>query len=161
MSLSTAVLRAVPGAFILNSGIGKLGMDVETAAHLQAMAVNGIPAVETLSPKQFGRLVAFGEIAVGSSLLLPFVPTKVAGLALAGFSGSMLSMYFRTPEMTEADGVRPSQSGTSLAKDSWMAAIALALIIGTGSGSREAKRAAKQAEKRAVKLERALEKQAD
>ena len=51
MNLSSAILRAVPGAFILNSGIGKLGMDEQTAAHLQAMAVNGIPAVETLSPK--------------------------------------------------------------------------------------------------------------
>src|SRR5699024_12145752 len=31
MSLSTAVLRAVPGAFILNSGIGKLGLPAEAA----------------------------------------------------------------------------------------------------------------------------------
>ena len=27
MAISTALLRAVPGAFILNSGIGKLGLD--------------------------------------------------------------------------------------------------------------------------------------
>ena len=161
MALSTAILRAVPGAFILNSGIGKLGMPAEMAAGLQGMAAQGVPPLAKLSPEQFAKVLSYGEIAVGATLLLPFVPTKVAGLALAGFSGSMLSMYFRTPEMTEADGVRPSQSGTPLAKDSWMAAIALALIIGTGSGSREAKRAAKQAEKRAVKLECALEKQAD
>ena len=68
----------------------------------------------------------------------------------------MLSMYFRTPEMTESDGVRPTQAGTALAKDSWMAAIALALILGTGGGAREAKKSAKQAEKRVAKLERTL-----
>jgi len=37
MKLSTALLRAVPGAFILNSGIGKLGLDEESAAGLQQM----------------------------------------------------------------------------------------------------------------------------
>ncbi len=40
----------------------------------------------------------------------------------------MLSMYFRNDDMTEADGVRPSQQGTPVAKDAWLAAIAVALI---------------------------------
>ncbi|MCL6422691.1 DoxX family membrane protein [Brachybacterium sp. JHP9] len=127
--LSRAVLRAVPGAFILNSGIGKIGMDEETAKSLQSMAKNGIPALGDMTPKQFARFLTFGEIAVGSALLLPFVPTRVAGAALAGFSGSMLAMYLKTPGLTEADGVRPTQDGTPIAKDSWMAAIAAALLI--------------------------------
>ena len=46
MKISTALLRAVPGAFILNSGIGKLGLDEESAAGLQQMAANGVPMVE-------------------------------------------------------------------------------------------------------------------
>ncbi|MBG6191268.1 hypothetical protein IWX64_002228 [Arthrobacter sp. CAN_A212] len=31
--------------------------------------------------------------------------------------------------MTEADGIRPSQEGIPVAKDVWMAGIALALIL--------------------------------
>ncbi|WP_246957767.1 DoxX family membrane protein [Brachybacterium sp. Marseille-Q7125] len=129
MSLTNTILRAVPGAFILNSGIGKLGMDAETAAGLQQMAKNGVPALGDLTPEQFAKFLSYGEIAVGAALLLPFVPTRVAGLALAGFSGSMVSMYLRTPGMTESDGVRPTQDGISVAKDSWMLAIAAALVL--------------------------------
>ena len=35
-------------------------------------------------------------------------------VALAGFSGSLVSMYLRTPGMTEEDGVRPTQEGTEI-----------------------------------------------
>lgn len=135
MSLSTAVLRAVPGAFILNSGIGKLGMPAEMAEALQGMAAKGVPPLGDLTPEQFGKFLSYGEIAVGAALLLPFVPRKVAGLGLAAFSGSMMSMYLRTPGMTEADGVRPSQDGTALAKDSWLLAIAAALLLSEGKKS--------------------------
>lgn len=135
MALSTAILRAVPGAFILNSGIGKLGMPAEMAAGLQGMAAQGVPPLGKLSPEQFAKFLSYGEIAVGASLLLPFVPRKVAGLALAGFSGSMVAMYLRTPGMTQADGVRPSQEGTAVAKDSWLLAIAAALILSEGRKS--------------------------
>jgi hypothetical protein len=129
MSISTAILRAVPGAFILNSGIGKLGLPPEAAAGLQGMAAKGVPPLAKLTPEQFGKFLSYGEIAVGASLLLPFVPSKVAGASLAVFSGSMVAMYLRTPEMTESDGVRPSQDGTAVAKDSWLLAIAAALLL--------------------------------
>ena len=133
MSLSTAILRAVPGAFILNSGIGKLGMPAEMAAGLQGMAAQGVPPLAKLTPEQFAKFLSYGEIAVGASLLLPFVPTKLAGLALAGFSGSMVSMYLRTSGMTQDDGVRPTQDGTAVAKDTWLLAIAAALVLSGGS----------------------------
>ncbi|WP_114854035.1 DoxX family membrane protein [Brachybacterium sp. YJGR34] len=142
MSLSTTILRAVPGAFILNSGIGKLGLPAEAAEGLQAMAARGVPPLENLTPEQFAKFLSYGEIAVGAALLLPMVPTRLAGLALAGFSGSMVAMYLRTPEMTEADGIRPSQEGTAVAKDSWMLAIAAALLLEGGrTGAKAAKRA--------------------
>ena len=137
MNLSSAILRAVPGAFILNSGIGKLGMPAEMAEALQGMAAQGVPPLGKLTPEQFAKFLSYGEIAVGSSLLLPFVPRKVAGLGLAAFSGSMMSMYLRTPGMTEADGVRPTQDGTSLAKDSWLLAIAAALLLSEGKKTAE------------------------
>ncbi|APX33380.1 hypothetical protein BH708_12385 [Brachybacterium sp. P6-10-X1] len=135
MSLSTAVLRAIPGAFILNSGIGKLNLPAEMAESLQGMGAKGVPPLAKMTPEQFGKFLSYGEIAVGASLLLPFVPTKVAGASLAAFSGAMMAMYLRTPEMTESDGVRPSQAGTALAKDSWLLAIGAALILAQGRKS--------------------------
>lgn len=128
MSISSVVLRAVPGAFILNAGIGKLKLDEESASGLQGMAATGIPAVQKLAPSQFGKALAWGEIALGGALLTPLVSNRFAGLALGAFSGGMLSMYFRNEAMTEDDGVRPSQDGTPLAKDLWLAAIAIALV---------------------------------
>ncbi|ACU86817.1 hypothetical protein Bfae_30560 [Brachybacterium faecium DSM 4810] len=138
MSLSTAILRAVPGAFILNSGIGKLGMSAEAAEGMQGMAAHGVPALGKLTPEQFAKFLSYGEVAVGASLLLPFVPTKVAGLGLAAFSGSLVSMYLRTPGLTEADGVRPTGDGTAIAKDTWLLAIAAALLLSQGGKSAKA-----------------------
>lgn len=139
-SIATLALRGVPGAFILNSGVGKLGIDDDTAAFLHAEAAKGVPALEELDPRLFGKLLAYGEIAVGSALLLPFVPNRIAGLALGGFSAGLLSVYFRDPEKTEDDGIRPSGAGTALAKDSWMAAIALALVTAGGKKSKKPKK---------------------
>lgn len=129
MGLSHAVLRAIPGAFILNAGIGKLGLPPEAAASMQEMASKGIPQLGELTPEQFGKLLSFGEIAVGAALLTPFVPARLAGAALTTFAAGLLSMYFRIPELTEADGIRPSQAGTPIAKDSWLLAIGLALLL--------------------------------
>mgnify|MGYP007082246764 CR=1 FL=1 len=135
--IANIALRAIPGAFVLNSGLGKRGMDAETAGFVQAEAAKGIPMLGKLEPTQFAKLLAYGEIAVGAALLLPFVPNRLAGLALGGFSAGLLSIYFRDPAKTEDDGIRPSGEGTSLAKDSWMLAIAIALIAG---GARRAKK---------------------
>lgn len=137
MSLSTVVLRAIPGAYMLNSGIGKLGLPAEAAAGLQAMAAKGVPALGKMTPEQFAKFLSYGEIAVGGALLLPVVPTRVAGAGLAVFSGALMAMYFRTPELTEADGIRPSQEGTAISKDSWLFAIAAALMV-TSNRSRSA-----------------------
>lgn len=130
MSIANLVLRAVPGAFVLNSGIGKLGMDEGTAAYLQQAAAKGVPSVGEMTPEQFKKFLSYGEIAVGGALLAPFVPTRVAGAALGALSAGFLAAYFRTPEMTQDDGIRPTQEGTAVAKDMWLAAIAVALMLG-------------------------------
>lgn len=153
MMLGNAILRGIPGAFILNAGIGKLGLDAQTAAHLQGMAEKGVPALGKMTPEQFAKFLSYGEIAVGASLLLPFVPKKLAGAALAGFSVPMMMMYVNTPGMTEEDGIRPTQEGTALAKDSWLVAIAAALIL-QGDGGKAAKKHAKETLKEAKKIAR-------
>lgn len=128
MSLSNAILRGVTGAFILNSGLSKRGMPTEAAQGMQGFAATGVPALKNMSPDTFGTFITYSEIGVGAALLTPFVPKKVAGAALGTFSAGLLSMYFRNPAMTESDGIRPSQEGMSLAKDSFLAAIAGALL---------------------------------
>lgn len=139
-SLANTALRAIPGALILNSGLGKLHLDEQTASTLQQMAVKGVPAFGSLDAKTFGKVIAGSELAVGGALLTPIVPTRVAGLALGAFSAGLLSMYFNTPEMTEADGIRPTQQGTAVAKDSWLAAIAIALVFQAKKGKKKSKK---------------------
>ncbi|MDN5808174.1 MAG: hypothetical protein L0I80_06705 [Brevibacterium sp.] len=139
MQLSTALLRAVPGAFILNSGIGKLGIDEESAAGLQQMAATGVPMVENMTPAQFGKFLSYGEIAVGAALLLPFVPTRIAGAALTTFASGLVANYFSIESMTEDDGIRPSQDGIPVAKDTWLAAIGASLMLIGGSKKKKKK----------------------
>ncbi|MGP9529178.1 hypothetical protein [Glutamicibacter sp. AOP5-A2-18] len=129
ISIANAALRLVSGAFILNSGINKLRIDEASAAGLQQMASNGVPQLAELEPSVFGKVVSISEISLGSALLLPLVPSRLAGLGLGAFSAVLLSSYLRTPGMTESDGVRPSADGTALAKDFWLAGIAAALIF--------------------------------
>ncbi len=122
-------LRLTTGAFILNSGLGKTSLDEGSAGYLQAMASKAFPQFSQLEAQQFGKVLAASEIAVGSALLAPFIPSRLAGLGLLAFSAGMMTMYFRTPELTQEDGVRPTQDGTSVAKDIWMVGIALALLL--------------------------------
>ena len=127
--LSNGILRAVTGAYILNSGIGKLKLDEQTATSIQEMAATGVPQVKELDAPTFGRLLSGSEIALGTALLTPFVSHRLVGLGLAGFAGGLLTMYFSNPAMTESDHVRPSQAGIPLSKDTWLAAIGLALLF--------------------------------
>ena len=129
MKLSHIPLRLVTGAYILNSGLNKRGLDAESAAGLQQMAANAFPQVEDIEPAKFGKLLSNAEICVGLTLLLPFIPSRLAGLVLGAFSGGMVRMYLKTPGMTEEDGIRPTAAGTGLAKDVWMAGIAASLVL--------------------------------
>lgn len=122
-------LRLASGAFILNSGYGKLSLDAESAKGLQEMAVNAIPQLEQLTPEEFGKYLAAGEMTLGAALLAPIVPTKLAGIGLTAFASALVWTYLRTPGLTEPDGVRPTQQGTAMAKDIFLLGIGLALLL--------------------------------
>lgn len=125
--------RLATGAFILNSGLGKLKADEATAQTVHGMACTAYPFLDRIEAERFTRLLAWSEIAVGGALLVPFVPTRLAGLALTGFSGGLLGLYLRVPGMREPGSLRPSQAGVPLAKDSWMLGIGLGFLA---SGTR-------------------------
>lgn len=132
-------LRATSGSFILNAGLGKLGADDETAKKLHSMAVGTYPFLERLDPQAFTKLLAASEVALGALLLLPRAPSRLAGLALTGFAGSLLGMYLKTPGMRQEGTIRPTPQGTPLAKDVWLLGSGLSLLV-DGDGSSKKRR---------------------
>ncbi|MCU1566210.1 MAG: hypothetical protein JWQ56_1147 [Pseudarthrobacter sp.] len=129
MRVSHIPLRLATGAFILNAGYSKRNLDKDSAAQMQGMGAKVYPQLGRLKPETFGKLLSYAEMTLGTMLLAPFVPSRLAGLGLGIFSGSLVTMYLRIPEMTLEDGIRPSQQGTVVAKDVWMLGIAAALIL--------------------------------
>lgn len=121
--------RIATGAFILNSGLGKCGADDQTAQGLHGMATGAYPFLGTLAPKDFVRLLSAGEITLGAALLLPVVPTVLAGAGLAAFAGGLVGLYLRTPGLRQPGSVRPTPDGIAIAKDVWMLAIGLGFVV--------------------------------
>ncbi|MFH5822340.1 hypothetical protein [Georgenia sp. AZ-5] len=121
--------RAAAGAFILDSGLAKRGIPDEGAAGLQNMAAHAFPQLADMSAKDFAKLIAASEMALGAALLLPVVPTWLAALGLAGFSGALLRMYTKVPGLTMSDGIRPTADGNAVAKDVFLAGIAGSLLL--------------------------------
>ena len=129
MSLPALILRGTAGAFLLQSGWGKKDLPKKGYEGLQEMAKTGVPQVADLDPTVFGKALAYGELGLGGALLTPVVSNRLAGRGLTAFSAGLLTMYFRNDEMTQDDGIRPSAKGVTLAKDSWLLAIGLALFF--------------------------------
>lgn len=161
MRLSHVPLRLTTGAFILNSGYSKRGMDGASAAGMQNMAATVLPQAAKMPPEKFGKVLSTGEMALGAALLLPFVSPLKAGLALTAFSGGLLTMYAKTPGMTEADGIRPTQAGTAIAKDVWMLGAGVALVLdGLIDDTKDAARSTRKAVRNSAKSARKSAKQA-
>lgn len=148
VDLAQVPQRLATGAFILNSGLQKWSGDEETAAGLHGFASGTYPFLKDMDPPTFLKALAVGEMAVGGTLLAPFVPGRLAGLVLSGFSAGMLGLYLRTPGMHDGN-FRPTQQGTPIAKDIWMLGIGVALVLGNG-----ARRAERKAERRVAKAEK-------
>lgn len=122
-------LRAATGAFILNSGLGKRNLPAENAEALQGMAAQAFPFVKKWRPTTFGTALSTAEIGIGAALLVPLVPSFVAGAALTAFGAGMVTMYWKTPGMHEEGTPRPTQEGTAVAKDVWLLGGGLTLML--------------------------------
>jgi hypothetical protein len=121
--------RLATGAFILNSGLEKSRGDEQTAQAIHGMARGSFPFLGKLESTDFLKALSTTEIALGAALLLPVVPTVVAGAGLAAFSAGLLGLYLRTPGMRQEGSLRPTQQGTAVAKDVWMLGIAAGFIV--------------------------------
>ena len=128
--LRRAPLRLTTGAFILSAGLDKWQGDEQTAAQIHGFASGAYPFLKGIEPTKFLRLLAAGEITVGSALLLPVVPAALAGAALVGFSAGLLGLYLRTPGMRRGPkDLRSTPEGLTISKDVWMLGAGLALVI--------------------------------
>jgi len=120
--------RLAAGAFVLNSGLSKRHADEQTEQGLHAMAAGAYPFLGRMAPHRFTRLLSSAEIALGTALLNPLVPSAVAGAALTAFSSGLFGLYLRTPGMHEPGSPRPTYDGTVLAKDTWLLGMGLSLL---------------------------------
>lgn len=121
--------RLTVGAYVLNSGLDKMKADEQTAAGLHGAAKAAYPILEQMQPKDFVRYLGAWEIVLGGALLLPAVPSALAGGLLAGFSSALLGLYLRTPDLHQPGSVRPTPQGLGFAKDFWLLGIGLSLAI--------------------------------
>lgn len=131
MRVSNAILRGVSGMYLVQSGLGKKDAPVEVYEHLKNMAATGIPQFKEWDSKTFGQLLWISEVGIGAMLLTPFVSKRLAGLALTAFSAGMLTMYFNNDNMTQDNGITPTEEGIPLSKDIWLAAMGAALVAQT------------------------------
>lgn len=129
MKLANIPPRLASGAYILHSGLAKWQADEATAAATHGLAKGAYPVLARIPPTRFLRLLAASEIGLGSFLLAPVVPDRLAGAALTGFSASLLGLYLRTPAMRKPGSVWPTPQGIALSKDVWMLGIGLGLAV--------------------------------
>lgn len=132
-------IRTATGGFILNSGLEKLEADDESVKRLHGTATAAYPFLEQVEPGTFVKALAAAEIALGTALVVPVIPSRLAALGLGAFSGGLLGLYFRIPGMRRHGSIRPTQDGMALAKDVWMAAIAMTMLLDPG-GPKKSKR---------------------
>lgn len=79
-------LRLATGAFILNSGLSKRSARGEAAEGLHDFATAGHPELEAVEPETFVKGLSVWEMALSSALLVPLVPSWLAGAGLTAFS---------------------------------------------------------------------------
>jgi hypothetical protein len=128
VKLRQYIPRLAAGAFILNSGLSKRDADDEAAQGYHGMAAGTYPFLGEIEPKQFAKTLSTAEIALGTALVTPFVPTALVAPALGAFAAGLVVMYLKTPGMTREDGIRPSDQGIGLAKDVFLLGIAGGLL---------------------------------
>ncbi|MFF4417575.1 hypothetical protein ACFYY8_34045 [Streptosporangium sp. NPDC001559] len=121
-------VRLATGAYILNAGLSMAAGDEGNAAAVHGMAANAYPFLKKMSPRTFVWLLSKTEIAVGAALLVPVVPSLVAGAALTAFAGGLVGLYLRTPSLRQEGSLRPSQEGIGVAKDVWLLGVGTSLV---------------------------------
>jgi uncharacterized membrane protein YkgB len=127
--------RLAAGGFILNSGLEKWHASEEQAKGMHAMASDAYPFLANVEPPKFLKALSIAEIATGAIVALPIIPNKIAGAALTAFSGGLVGLYLRTPDLHKPGSILPNQAGIALSKDIWMLGIGIGLLAENGTGT--------------------------
>lgn len=134
-------LRLAAGAFILNSGIGKLDSDDEAAEGTHAMAAGAYPFLDQFTPRVFVKALATTEIALGAALLVPILPRTLVASGFTAFSAGLVGLYLRTPALRRGQyDPRPSADGVGIAKDIIMFGAAASFLLDSLRQRRERRR---------------------
>ncbi|HYK67178.1 MAG TPA: hypothetical protein VEV45_04475 [Streptosporangiaceae bacterium] len=128
LHLRNVPTRVATGGYILHSGLSKWNGSEEQAKGVHAMASGAYPFLANVPPATFLKALSAAEIGIGAALLTPFIGNRLAGAALAAFSGGLMGMYLRTPALHEPGSVRPTRAGTGISKDVWMLGIGVGLM---------------------------------
>jgi uncharacterized membrane protein YphA (DoxX/SURF4 family) len=129
MRLRNLPTRLATGAYILHAGWTKWHGNEDMAAGMHGAASGAFPVLQSVKATDFLKGLSVTEMTVGAALLAPVVPPAIAGVALTGFSGALVTMYLRTEGMHKPGSIWPTQQGTAVSKDSWMLGIGLGLIV--------------------------------
>lgn len=129
--------RLAAGAYIVHSGLEKWRSgDEERAKGLHGMASGAYPFFRDVPPTTFVKGLAVSEMTIGSAILAPVVPRRIAGAALTAFAGALVAMYLRTPALHKPNSYWPTPSGIAMSKDVWMLGIGLGLLLDKDSRER-------------------------
>ncbi|MEW6474384.1 MAG: hypothetical protein AB1679_19195 [Actinomycetota bacterium] len=101
-------LRAAAAGVLLLSGLSKRALNDEEANRLHALTVEAFPQLAPLEPESLVDLLARAEIALGSSLLIPLVPSGILGAGLVGFAAGLLRVYWTAPGLHQPGRLRPT-----------------------------------------------------
>src|SRR5262245_21281920 len=85
MNLAHMPLRIAIGAFFLNSGLEKRTLEETGAASYHGMAAAAMPPLKRVPATTFAKALAATEIAIGTALFVPVIPSALVGAALVGF----------------------------------------------------------------------------
>jgi hypothetical protein len=121
--------RIVFGAFFAHVALSHKDLDENGAKGLRRFAAAGYPFLEQFSPTLFAKGMVTAEFIVAGSLLVPVVPPVIGATALTAFGSGLMGVYARAPGMRRDGSLRPTDIGMSVAKDSWMVAAGLSVLI--------------------------------
>jgi uncharacterized membrane protein YphA (DoxX/SURF4 family) len=135
LKLRNVPSRLVTGAYILRSGWDKWHASEDTAHGLHEFASTAYPFLSNIPATTFARGLAAAELGIGAALLLPFVPNRIAGALLTGFSSGLVGLYWRAPKLREPGSVWPTHDGIAIFKDTWMVGIGAGLMLDSGAST--------------------------
>lgn len=122
-------IRLVFGAFFAHVALTHRQLDEKEAKALHRFACTGYPFLKPLHPQMFTGGMVVSETAVATALLVPWVPPVVGGAALTAFGTGLMGVYARAPGLRREHSVRPTEFGLAIAKDSWMVAAGLSILL--------------------------------